>query len=81
MYSQQVLIMTTDRACKSNCTVVDRAIGAQLNVGERWLGIGRHAVAGGPLGHAVAVMELAGPSSEDGQVAVHAFSPVGERLA
>jgi len=68
------------RACTSSCVVVDRLAGDQSisEAKERWLGIGRHQIAGGVYGHAVVTMEV---DSEDmARVALYAFSPVGVRL-
>ena len=70
-----------DRACTADCVVADRLSGVQtIDVRERWLGIGRHAVAGGVHGHAVVMSELAGVAGNEARVALYAFSPVGERL-
>ena len=68
-----------DRACSSACTVVDRIAGDDL-VTERFLGLGRHPVAGNGEGHAVVLLELSGDAGDESRVAIHTFSPVGVRL-
>lgn len=69
------------RACTSSCTVVDRPVESDPSSSERRLGAGRHPVAGGPLGHAVALMETTSPDAGyESSVAVLTFSPVGEWL-
>ena len=70
-----------DRGCTAGCVVTDRLAGVEsTDVRERWLGIGRHTVAGGVHGHAVVVSELAGAEGDEARVALYAFSPVGERF-
>ena len=73
---------TYDSACTSDCIVLDRlvAIDAGSKVADRWLGLGRHPVAGGAYGHAVVVTELAGPAGDEVRVATYTFSSFGERL-
>ncbi len=67
-----------DRACTSSCTVLDRLMGGDPGANERRLGAGRHPVAAGELGHAVAFMEM---TNDDVRVVVSTYSPVGVRLS
>jgi len=66
-----------DRACTSDCMVVDRTMLNDPLSKEHWLGGGHHPVAGGPLGHAVAMVELVDSTAA---IVVTTYSPVGAWL-
>ncbi|MCL2825423.1 MAG: hypothetical protein FWD57_15635, partial [Polyangiaceae bacterium] len=71
--------ISSDRACTGACVVTDRLAWKPYLSGtkERWLGIGRHQVAGGIHGHAVVMMELVGDAGDEARVAVAMYTPLG----
>lgn len=72
---------SSDRACTQGCAVLDRLVADDAGARERRSSTRSRSLAAGPLGHAVAFIELPELGSGTGpRLGIATFGPVGQRL-